>query len=114
MFSSLFAGDSGILILLETVLDDSGNLIVDVELTVDVVLIVLSGLLSEVDTIFSEVFEATGLLDKLVELTELDELAEPVRLVELDIDTAELCTVVDDGVSEDILSEIIGSFVDVC
>lgn len=55
VFSSLFAGGSGL--LLETTLDDSGNLIVDEELTVDVVLIVLSGLLSEVDTIFSEVFE---------------------------------------------------------
>ena len=97
--------------MLETVLDDSGNLIVDEELTVGVVLIVLSGLLSEVDTIFSEAFEAMGLLE---ELSKLDELAEPVRLVELDIDTAELCTIADDGVSEDILSEIIGSFVDVC
>lgn len=99
--------------MLETVLVDSGNLIVEDELTVDVMLIVLSGLLSEVDTVFSEVLEATGLPDELVELTELDELAELVKLAELDIDTAELCTVVDDGVSEDILSEAIGSFVDI-
>ena len=108
VFSSLFAGGSGILILLEIVLDDSGILIVDEELTVDVVLTVLSGLLSEVDTIFSEVLEATCLLD---ELAELDELTE---FIELDIDTAELCTVVDDGVSENVFSEITGSFVDIC
>lgn len=94
--------------MLETVLDDSGNLIVDEELTVGVVLIVLSGLLSEVDTIFSEVFEAMGLLE---ELSKLDELIE---LGKLDIDIAELCTIVDDGVSEDVFSEIIESFVDIC
>lgn len=82
-------------------LDDSGNLIVDEELTVDVVLTVLSGLLSEVDTVFLEVLKTTGLLDEIVGITELDELAE-------------LCTVVDDGVSDDVLTEIIGSFVDVC
>lgn len=115
MFSSLFAGGSGFLILLEIVLDDSGNLIADEELTVDVVPIVLWGLLSEVDTVFSEVLEATGLLNELVEFTELDKLAELVKLAELDIDTAELCTVGDDGgVSEDVFSEITGSFVDVC
>ena len=94
--------------MLETVRDDSGNLIVDEELTVDVVLIVLSGLLSEVDTVFSEVLGAMGLLD---ELSKLDELIE---LGKLDIDIAELCTFVGDGVSEDVLLEIIGSFVDVC
>ena len=82
--------------MLETVLDDSGTLIVDEELTVDVVLIVLSGLLSEVDTIFSEVFEAMGLLEELSKLDELIELGK--------LDIAELCTIVDDGVSEDVFS----------
>lgn len=88
--------------MLETVLDDSGILTVDGEPDVDVVLTVLWGLLSEADTIFSEALEATGLL---VELTELDELAELVKLAELDIDV--------DDVYEDVLSEAVGSFVDV-
>lgn len=103
--------------LLETVLDDSGNLIVDEELTVDVVLIVLSGLLSEVDTIFSEVLEATGLLDELVEpiaLVGFDELSGLIKLAELDINADELCTLAGDEISENELPEVTGSFVDVC
>lgn len=67
VFSSLFDGDSGIL-LLEITLDDSGIL------TVDVVMIMLSGLLSEVNAVFSEVLKAICLLDEFAELDELTEL----------------------------------------
>lgn len=77
-------GGSGAWLLSEAELDDSGNLIVVEELTVDDVLLELS---EELDV----------LLVELVKLNALDELGAAV----------------DDGVSADVLAEFVDSFVDI-